>query len=72
LAAIEMLKEEKLNIIDCAWYDKTDATFSDIIAYVRKRIWQVRFLADSSKNDDCTYFKDDFLDALLEQVCYAT
>ena len=72
LAAIEMLKGEKPDIINCAWYDKTDATFSDIIAYVRKRIWKVRFLADSSKNDDCTYFKDDFLDALLEQVCYAT
>ena len=72
LAAIEMLKDEKPNIMNRAWYDKTDATFSDTIAYVRKRIWQVRFLADSSKNDDCTYFKDDFLDALLEQVCYAT
>ncbi|MDM8557170.1 hypothetical protein QUF75_20815, partial [Desulfococcaceae bacterium HSG7] len=71
-AAIEMLKGEKPDTINCAWYDKTDATFSDIIAYVRKRIWQVRFSADSSKNDDCTYFKDDFPDALLEQVCYAT
>jgi len=67
-----MLKDEKPSIMNCAWYDKTDAAFSDIIAYVRKRIWLARFLADSSENDDCTYFKDDFLDVLLEQVCYAT
>jgi len=72
LAAIEMLKDDKPNIMNCAWYNKTDATFSDIIAYVRKRIWQARFLADSSENDDCTYFKNDFLDTLLEQLCFAT
>ncbi len=71
-AATEMLKDDKLNIMICAWYNKTDATFSDIIAYVRKCIWQARFSEDSSENDNCTYFKNDFLDALLEQVCFAT
>jgi hypothetical protein len=70
LMANEMLKHDKLNIATCAWYKKKDATFSDIIAYVRKRIWQSRYSTNSTKSDDCTYLKDDFLGALIELACY--
>lgn len=70
LMANEMLKHDKLNIATCAWYKKKDATFSDIIAYVRKRIWQSRYSTNSTESDDCTYLQDNFLGALIELACY--
>jgi hypothetical protein len=72
LIAIEMLKDKTMPILECAWYKKSDATFSDVIAFVRRHIWMARYLVNSSQNPDSSYFRDDFLDALLDQVCYAT
>jgi hypothetical protein len=72
LMAIEMLKDTTMPIMKCAWYKKSEATFSDVIAFVRRHIWSARYFVNSSKNPDFSYFQDDFLDTLLEQVCYAT
>ncbi len=72
LMAIEMLKDTTMPIMKCAWYNKSEATFSDVIAFVRRHIWSARYFVNSSKNPDFSYFQDDFLDALLDQVCYAT
>ena len=72
LIAIEMLKDKTMPVLECAWHKKSDATFSDVIAFVRRHIWMARYLVNSSQNPDSSYFRDDFLDALLDQVCYAT
>ena len=72
LMAIEMLKDTTMPIMKCAWYKKSEATFSDVIAFVRRHIWSARYFVNSSKNPDFSYFQDDFLDTLLDQVCYAT
>lgn len=72
LMAIEMLKDTTMPIMKCAWYNKSEATFSDVIAFVRRHIWSARYFVNSSKNHDFSYFQDDFLDTLLDQVCYAT
>ena len=72
LIAIEMLKDKTMPILECAWYKKSDATFSDVIAFVGRNIWMARYLVNSSQNPGSSYFRDDFLGALLDQVCYAT
>jgi hypothetical protein len=59
-------------VLECAWYKKSDASFSDVIAFVKRHIWTARHLVNSSQNPDSSYFRDDSLDALLDQVCYAT
>ena len=43
LMAIEMLKDTTMPIMKCAWYKKPEATFSDVIAFVRRRIWSARY-----------------------------
>jgi hypothetical protein len=50
LIAIELSKSKVLKIMDCAWYKKADATFSDIIAFVRRHIWYARNYTKSSDN----------------------
>ncbi|PXF56166.1 MAG: hypothetical protein C4B58_14395, partial [Deltaproteobacteria bacterium] len=71
LMAIEILKGATMPILECAWYKKSDATFSDVIALVRRHIWSTRYFVNSSKDPEFSYFHDDFLDVLLDQVCYA-
>ena len=72
LMAIEILKGATMPILECAWYKKSDATFSDVIALVRRHIWSARYFVNSSQSPNFSYFRDDLLDALLDQVCYAT
>lgn len=38
LMAIEMLQDTTMPIMKCAWYKKSEATFSDVIAFVRRHI----------------------------------
>jgi len=71
LVALELLKSETLTILTCAWYKKTDATFSDVIALVRRHIWHARNYTNSSPEPNSTYFQDDLLETLLDIVCYA-
>lgn len=71
LIALELLKSKTLTIQTCAWYQKTDATFSDVIASVRRHIWHFRNYTNSSPKPDSSYFKDDLLKTLLDIVCYA-
>lgn len=71
LIALELLKTETLTILTCAWYKKSDATFSDIIALVRRHIWHARNYTKSSSERNPTYFQGDLLETLLDVVCYA-
>ncbi len=71
LVALELLKSKTLTISTCAWYKKSAATFSDIIALVRRHIWHARNYTNSSPEADSTYFQDDLLEILLDIVCYA-
>ncbi len=70
--AIEMLKDTTMPIMKSAWYNKSEAAFSDVIAFVRRRIWSARYFVNSSEHPDFSYSQDDFLDTLPDQVCYAT
>jgi hypothetical protein len=74
LMAMDILKGtgNELPILKSAWYDKQEATFSDVIALVRRHIWSARYLTESTQNNDKSYFQQDLLETLLDQVCYAT
>jgi len=71
LMAVELSKSKTIKILTCAWYKKTDATFSDIIAFVRRHIWYFRNLTKSSQTHDSSYFQNNFLESILHVVCYA-
>ena len=72
LMATHIVKNTPLPIFQCAWYRKPEATFSDVIALVRRHIWSVRYSMNPSTIPDCSSFSEDFINVLLDQVCYAT
>jgi hypothetical protein len=71
LMALELVKSNAIVIQSCAWYNKTEATFSDVIALVRRHIWHARNSMNSACKLDLTNFHEDFLEMLLDVVCYA-
>jgi hypothetical protein len=62
-----------LTVRSAAWYTKApnNATFSDIIAFVRRCIWSERILVNSAKKDEMTKLQPDFLESMLELVAYS-
>ena len=71
LIAVELSKSTTIKVVSFAWYQKSDATFSDIIALVRRHIWYARKLTKSSHEPNSTYFSKDIIESLLDIVCYA-
>lgn len=71
LMATHIVKNTPLPIFQCAWYRKAEATFSDVIALVRRHIWSTRYSMNPS-TPDCSSFPEDFINVLLDQLCYAT
>ena len=71
LMANRMIKDGKLPIQEYPWYHKSEATFSDAIAIVRRDIWQSRYCANSSRRGESLISSGAFLDILLQTVCYA-
>lgn len=71
LIAYELSKSNVIKIVNCAWYKKTDATFSDIIAFVRRHIWYAKNYTNSSFAPNSSYFDENLFESLLDMVCYA-
>lgn len=72
LFAIEMLKNNALPILSTAWYDKkSDATFSDIIAFVKRSIWAKNYFNDSEFDGEYMKIKSEHWETLLDQLSRA-
>lgn len=72
LFAIEMLKNQSLPVVSYAWYDKKgEATFSDILAFVRRDIWVSRNFNDSTFDGDYMKIKLVQWEILLDQLSCA-
>lgn len=72
LFAKEMLSGAALPISKTAWYNKKgNATFSDVIAYVRRCIWSEKYFYDSSNNNDIVKIKTETWKVLIEQLSRA-
>ena len=71
LIAHEMTKSGFVPVLNCAWYQKSEATFSDVLAAVRRQIWRSRYMENSGNRGDAALFDEDFRNSLLDILCYA-
>ncbi|MBX3710212.1 MAG: transposase [Gammaproteobacteria bacterium] len=72
LFAIEMLKNKSLPILSSAWYDKKgEATFADILAFVRRDIWAFKNFNDSRVEGEYVKIKQNEWEVLLNQLAHA-
>lgn len=73
LFALEMLKTHALPVAFTAWYNKKgQATFSDIIAFVRRSIWAKKYFDDSWFEGDYVKIKRNEWECLIDQLARAT
>jgi len=72
LMANRIIKDGEVPIQQYGWYKKSAATFSDVIAVVRRQIWKSRYLGQSSRSHESSSFPDDFHDILIDTVCRAS
>ena len=54
-----------------AWYPKAEATFSDVLAAVRRECWGFLDIRTSQRDPSCAEIPRSQLDRLLNAVCYA-
>jgi hypothetical protein len=72
LFALELLKKQSLPILSTAWYDKKgEATFSDILAFVRRYIWAENYFNDSTFDGEYMKIKANQWEGLLDQLVRA-
>ncbi len=54
-----------------AWYVKEEATFSDLLALVRQRIWRARYFIPSPDKAETMQLPRETVESLLDCLCYA-
>jgi len=69
LMALEIIKTVPVPIRSRAWYQKKEATFSDILAMVRKNLWISRLFTSSGENTTLSPFLPKLINSLLDQLC---
>lgn len=69
LIAIELKKSHIFKPLSTAWYQKDDnATFSDVIAFVKRIIWSHRYLLKSRIQDDSLKIERNEFNLLINQL----
>ena len=71
LIAHHLLKGQPLPIHTSAWYSKPEATFSDVIAFVRRYLWEHTEFLHSHDLARPIPIPDPVLRGLLDILCYA-
>ncbi len=71
VAFAKVLHPDSLPIRSAAWYAKTEATFSDVLAAVRSHLWQSLNCRRSSEHPDQFEIDAATLSALMEIACYS-
>lgn len=69
LMAPEIIRTAPLFIRSSAWYRKSEATFSDVIALVRRSIWISGFFTNSEKNTILPLFQQNVVNSLMNLLC---
>ena len=72
LIAYELAPDHQIPIQQAAWYAKSEATFADVIAFVRRQIWSARYFVKSTSNADPVLIPQAYAEQLLNAVTYAT
>ena len=68
----KVLHMDKLPIRQAAWYPKTEATFSDALAAVRRDLWSGLNYGISFSDDDMLLIPRQTVLSLLNIACYST
>jgi len=69
LMALKLRSAYQLTPLSTAWYSKNDsATFSDIIAFVRRVIWANKYFSKSANQDDSIKIQCNELNSLIDQL----
>ncbi len=71
LLAQQLLKVEPLPVRRTAWYIKPEATFADVIALVRRYLWQHTEFTHSHIQGRHVPIPDNVLHGLVDLLCYA-
>ncbi len=70
LLAHQHAKRRKLPIRQTAWYHKSQPTFSDALALVRRQIWQHECFSSSGSPSDSLKLPPRIQERLLSALCY--
>jgi hypothetical protein len=71
LMALRLVGGGAMPVRQAAWYKKKDATFSDVLAFVRRAIWAGKYFVNSETGGDRLEISRRDLDALLDQLAAA-
>ena len=71
LIAYRLLKGQALPIHHTAWYTKPEATFSDVIAFVRQHLWENTEFLHSHNLGRPVPIPEHVLHTLIDILCYA-
>ena len=72
LLAHRLTQDQPLPVRTAAWYQKQKATFSDVIALVRRYLWMETEFANSPAKQGLVQFPVPVLVGLVDTVCYST
>ena len=71
LLAHHLLGDASLPVRSAAWYVKTEATFSDVIAFVRYYLWTHTNFVNSQVQTRPLLISNSILHGLVDTLCYA-
>jgi hypothetical protein len=71
LMAHRLLATDALPLQSTAWYAKSEATFSDVLAWVRRACWACRYFNGSRDQTEPVILPRDQWDTLLDQLASA-
>ena len=69
--AARLIGEEQLPVAQTAWYPKKQASFSDVIAFVRSKLSAARYSVDSLSRLKSTEFNLDLVTEMLDSLAEA-
>lgn len=71
LTSEALMKREAKVVRTAAWYAKTEPTFSDAIAMVRRQLWSHCYFSTSEQKTDLIKIPRSLFERLTDAVCYA-
>jgi DDE superfamily endonuclease len=66
--ALQLSQDGQIPIPVTAWYHKTEPTFSDCLALVRRHLWRARYLVNSTPGAESIQFPQEALDLLIHAL----
>ena len=68
LVAFRLVATIEIPLRSTAWYSKEEASFSDVLAFVRRSIWAEKYLVRSAIQGDQVLFSRQEWESLLDQL----